>query len=249
MRALLSGAPGLTISRPFRYCALLFLLAALPAFAEPSPDLAARIDAGWRVQRRWAAVTANGSFLYDFGVKTWNGAGKLKESFTRSARVYNRGETHRTEILAATRDGRDDTANARAQEEKDQEKQASAPRARRKEDLPSPFDPRFRDRYVLTSEPAPDGGAALAFRPAAPFEGALQGRALYDPEGRLRRLELTLAKRPRFTRRLDFTVTIGPDGFPERVDSSGEVSLVIWKRTFESTLVLRDVRTGEKETR
>jgi len=190
-------------------------------------------------------VTANGSFLYDFGVKTWNGAGKLKESFTRSARVVNRGETHRTEILSATRDGRDDTASARAEEEK----QASAPRSRRKEDLPSPFDPRFRDRYVLTPEPGPGGGGALAFRPPAPFEPALQGRALYDPEGRMRRVEFTLARRPHFTRRLDFTVTIGLDGYPERVDSSGEVSLVIWKRTFESTLVLRDVRTGEKETR
>ena len=190
-------------------------------------------------------MTANGSFLYDFGVKTWNGAGKLKESFTRSARVFNRGETHRTEIIAATKNGRDDTAAARAEEEKS----SASPPPRRKDDLPSPFDPRFRDRYVLAPEPAPDGGGALTFRPRSSFEGALQGKALYDREGRLRRVEFTLAKRPRFTRRLDFTVTIGADGFPERVDSSGEISLVIWKRTFESTLVLRDVRTGEKETR
>ena len=214
--------------------------------AEPASDLAARIDAGWQVQRRWAAVTANGSFVYDFDLKTWNGAGKLKESFTRSARVVNRGEMHRTEVLSATRDGRDETAQARAEEDK----RTPDDRSRRKDDFPSPFDPRFRDRYAFVPEAAPDGGEVLAFQPRAPFDGAVQGRARYDDSGALRRVDFTLAKRPRFTRRLDFTIIIGADGYPERVDSSGDISLVVWKRRFESALVVRDVHPGgEKEAR
>lgn len=136
------------------------------------------------------------------------------------------------------------TAQARAEEEK---RSGEAP-PKRPDDLPSPFDPRFRDRYEFSSAPAEDGGASLSFHPRGSFEGALTGRALYDPEGSLRRVDFTLAKRPRFTQRLDFTIIIGGDGLPERVDSSGEVSLIVWKRRFESTLALRDIRAGEKET-
>jgi hypothetical protein len=33
------------------------------------------------------------------------------------------------------------------------------------------------------------------------------------------------------------------------VESGGEVSLVVWKRRFESTLLLREVRAGEPEAR
>ena len=190
------------------------------------------------------AVSANGSFVYDFSLKAWNGAGKLKESFTRSARVWNRGEEHRSEILSATRDGRDVTAEARA----DEAKENRAP-PKRKDDFPSPFDPRFRDRYAFEAEPGPDAGAVLAFRPRGSFDGALEGRATYGASGELRRVEFRLAKRPRFTKRLDFTVIIGDGGYPERVESGGEVSLVVWKRRFESTLLLRDVRAGEKEAR
>jgi hypothetical protein len=152
---------------------------------------------------------------------------------------------HRTEVLSATRDGRDETAEARAEEEK----RAPDDRSKRKDDFPSPFDPRFRDRYAFAPEAAPDGGETLAFHPQAPFDGAVEGRARYDASGALRRVDFTLAKRPRFTKRLDFTIIIGADGYPERVDSSGDISLLVWKRRFESALVVRDVHPGEKETR
>jgi hypothetical protein len=197
------------------------------------------------VQRRWTAITGNGSFVYAFSVKTFNSAGKLKESFTRDARVFNRGDEHRTEILSATKDGKDVTAEARAEEEK---RSGEGP-PKRPDDLPSPFDPRFRDRYEFSAGAAEDGMASLSFHPRGSFDGALAGRALFDAEGGLRRVDFTLAKRPHFTRRLDFTIIIGGDGLPERVESSGEVSLIVWKRTFESTLALRDIRAGEKETR
>ena len=169
----------------------------------------------------------------------------MKESFTREARVVNRGSEHRTEVLSATKDGKDITAEARAEEEK---RSGEAP-PKRPDDLPSPFDPRFRDRYEFAEGAAEEGAASLSFHPRAPFDGALSGRALYDLDGGLRRVDFTLAKRPRFTRRLDFTIIIGGDGLPERVESSGEVSLIVWKRKFESTLALRDIRAGEKETR
>ena len=57
-------------------------------------------------------------------------------------------------------------------------------------------------------------------------------------------MNFTLAKRPRFTRRLDFTIRIGADGLPERVESSGDVSLIVWERRFESTLALREIQAG-----
>ncbi|HET9795030.1 MAG TPA: hypothetical protein VFS34_11255 [Thermoanaerobaculia bacterium] len=214
---------------------------ALPLRAAEIPAL---VDSGWQTQRRWSAVTANGSFVYDFALNAWNGAGKLKESFTRSVRVSNRGEEHRSEVLSATRDGRDVTAEARAEELK-----PGRARPKAKDDFPSPFDPRFRDRYAFSEETAANGDPVLTFRPRAPFDGAIEGTAQYDAAGSVRRVHFTLAKRPRFTRRLDFTIEIGADGYPARVESDGEVSLVVWKRRFESTLHLRDVRAGEKEAR
>ena len=225
---------------------MVLLAAACVPAAEgaPAPSPPSLLDAGWAVQRRWAAVSANGSFVYDFSLKAWNGSGALKESFTRSARVWNRGDEHRSEILSATRDGRDVTEEARA----DEAKEKRAP-PKRKDDFPSPFDPRFRDRYAFDTAPAPGAGAILSFRPIGAFDGALEGSAAFDAAGALRRVDFRLAKRPRFTKRLDFTIIIGDGGLPERVDSGGEVSLVIWKRRFESTLLLRDVRAGETEAR
>jgi hypothetical protein len=216
---------------------------ALPLRAAEPTSL---LDAGWQVQRRWTAVSANGSFVYEFSLKAWNGAGKLKESFTRSVRVSNRGEEHRSEILSATKDGKDVTLEARADEEKSAARPPSRPKA--KDDFPSPFDPRFRDRYAFTQEPSA-GDTVLTFRPKGEFPGALEGNASYDAAGALRRVAFRLAKRPRFTKRLDFTIIIGGSGYPERVESGGEISLVIWKRRFESTLLLRDVRAGESEAR
>ncbi len=202
-----------------------------------------RIDAGWRVQRRWTAVSANGSFLYDFALKTWNGAGRLKESVTRSVRMTSRGGTHASEILAATRDGRDDTERARAEERQ----RAGTPERGNNNDFPSPFDPQFRDRYVFTEAPSPDGRAVLSFRPRTLFDRAVEGRAFFDATGGLRRVEFTLAKRPAFTKRLALAIMIGETGLPESVESSGEISLVVWKRRFESTLALHDVRPGGKD--
>jgi hypothetical protein len=219
------------------------LVAAVPP--SDSPSLAGLLDAGWQVQRRWTAVSANGSFVYEFSLQAWNGAGKLKESFTRTARVFNRGEEHRTEVLAATKDGKDVTAEARADEEKQGGRPRPKPKA--KDDFPSPFDPRFRDRYDFSQQVSPGGETELAFRPRGDFDGALEGNASYDATGAPRRVEFRLAKRPRFTKRLDFTIMIGENGYPERVESNGEISLVVWKRKFESTLILRDVRAGSQE--
>ncbi len=207
--------------------------------AEPA-SVQSRIDAGWQAQRRWAALSANGSFVYDFALKAWNGAGKLKESFTRVVRVSNRGEDHRSEILSATKDGRDVTEEARADEAK-----SPRPKTNEKDDFPSPFDPIYRDRYAFSEEIAPGGGTVLTFHPRNEFEGAIEGTVRYDPAGAVRRADFAPAKKPRFTRQLAFTVIIGEKGYPERVEASGEISLVVWKRKFESTLLLRDVREGE----
>ena len=229
---------------------IFFAVALLSAFtgvsadlppSSASPPLSGLLDSGWQVQRRWNAVSANGTFVYDFSLTTWNGAGKVKETLTRSARVVNRGETHRTEILSATKDGRDVTAQARADEEREQGRARPKP----KDDFPSPFDPRFRNRYVFDVGSGEGPGTELRFHPGTPFDRAVEGRARYDGSGVLRDVELRLAKRPRFTRNLAFTIIIGPDGYPQRVESGGEVSLIVWKRRFASTLVLRDVRAGE----
>jgi hypothetical protein len=220
----------------------LLLSATTPLRAAAPSSIPARIEAGWQVQRRWAAVSANGSFVYDFSLKAWNGAGKLKESFTRVARVSNRGEQHRAEILSATRDGRDVTEEARAEEGK-----SERPNRKGKDDFPSPFDPAYRDRYAFSEEAAPEGGTVLTFHPREAFDGAVEGRAEFDAAGAVRRVDFAPAKKPSFTRQLAFTIIIGGNGYPERVEASGEVSLVVWKRKFESTLLLRDVRAGDQE--
>lgn len=218
-----------------------------PPAAVPRADVAAIAslsDAAWRIQKRWEAIGAAGSFVYDFSLHTWNSAGRLKESITRVGRVINRGGEHRTEILSATKDGRDVTAEARADEEK---REHAPPPKRSSDDFPSPFDPRYRERYRFAAEPGADGGTAVTFSPRVLFDSALSGRALFDAAGTLRRVDFTLAKRPRFTRRLDFAIMISAAGVPERVESSGEASLLVWKRRFESTIVLSDVRAGAKE--
>ena len=176
-------------------------------------------------------------------MKTWNFAGKVKESLTREARVVNRGAEHRTEILSATKDGRDVTADARAEETK---RSAASP-SKRQDDFPSPFDPQFRERYRYGETTGPAGEPILSFEPRVPFDGAIAGKAAFDTGGGLRRVDFGLAKRPRFTKRLDFAIIIGADGLPERVESTGEVSLIVWRRRFESTLALREIRSGGKE--
>jgi len=228
------------IARRLLLAALLLVLAP-GAFAATLDE---KLDEGWRVQRRWTTLAANGSFVYAFSLKTWNGAGRLKESITREIRLSNRGTTHDWTVLSATKDGKDDTEAARAEERK----RAAEPETKRKDDLPSPFDPRFRNRYVFAEAPENGGGGELSFRPGAPFENALRGRAFFDGGGGLRRVEFTLDRRPAFTKRLDFTVLIAENGYPETVDTSGEISLVVWKRKFESRLVVREIRPGGKES-
>jgi len=227
--------------------ASLFLSAASVFAADlpsaPSASLAERLDAGWRVQRRWSAISSNGSFVYDFSLKTWNAAGKVKESLTREARVVNRGGEHRTEVLSATKDGRDVTADARAEESK----RSAAPPPKKANDFPSPFDPQFRDRYRFAETMGAAGEPILSFEPRRPFDGAIAGRAAFDGGGALRRVDFGLAQRPRFTKRLEFAIMIGADGLPERVESTGEVSLIVWRRRFESTLALREIHAGGKE--
>jgi hypothetical protein len=82
------------------------------------------------------------------------------------------------------------TAEARAEEEK---RSGEAP-PKRPDDLPSPFDPRFRDRYEFSAGAAEDGAASLSFHPRS-FDGALSGRSATGRGPPPRRLHL--AKRPR----------------------------------------------------
>jgi hypothetical protein len=217
--------------------ALAVLLSALGAGGVRASDVGTLIDAGWKVQQRWSSLARDGGFQYEFELRTWNGDNELKESLERVVRVENHGGASHTEILLARKDGRDETQKVRAEESRESRKAGSA----RKDDFPSPFDPRFRDRYAFELEPPRDGQAVLSFHPVKAFDRSVAGEALYDSEGRLRRVSFALVRSPLFTRHLRFTISFDETGNPSRVDSSGEVSLVVWKRRFESDVMLRDV--------
>ncbi len=225
--------------------ALLFFApaASAPAAARNAPvsddaALAVRIESAWRVQQRWASIVKNGNYDYAFELKTWSSE-RLKEQIERSARVESRDGVSRTEILSARKDGRDDLASAR-----EQQREAEGKRARgdgKSREFPSPFDPKYRAEYALAAEISRDGRPAVSFRPRRRLDGAIAGTVEFDGEGRPRRVAFTLAHAPIFTRNLRFTVSLDEKGNPERVESSGEVSLIVWKRRFESTLVVRNV--------
>lgn len=226
--------------------ALLFFgpAAFAPAAASIAPAsddaaLAARIESAWRVQQRWESIAKNGSYEYAFELKTWSSAERLKEQIERSARVESRDGVSRTEILSARKDGRDDLAGAR-----EQQREAEGKRARgdgKSKEFPSPFDPKYRAEYAFAAEISKDGRSALSFRPRRRLDGAIAGTAEFDGEGRPRRVAFTLAHAPIFTRNLRFTISLDVQGNPARVESGGEVSLIVWKRRFESTLVVRNV--------
>lgn len=237
--------PGGAFRVAFFLPALLFFAPAAPspaAAATPATDdaaLAARIESAWRVQQRWESVAKNGSYEYAFDLKTWSSGERLKEQIERSVRVESRDGVSRTEILSARKDGRDDLARAW-----EQQREAEGKRARgdgKSKEFPSPFDPKYRAEYALAAEISRDGHPAVSFRPRRRLDGAIAGTVEFDGEGRPRRVAFTLAHAPIFTRNLLFTISLDEKGNPERVESSGEVSLIVWKRRFESTLVVRNV--------
>ena len=223
--------------------AFLFFAAPGPAapIAAASDDaaLAARIESTWRVQQRWESVAKNGSYEYAFELKTWSATERLKEHVERSARVESRGGVSRTEILSSRKDGRDDLASAREDQREAEGKRARG--AGKSREFPSPFDPKYRAEYAFTVEVSKEGRPAVSFRPRRRLDGAISGTAEFDGEGRPRRVAFTLAHAPIFTRNLNFAISLDEQGNPARVDSSGEVSLIVWKRRFESTLVIRNV--------
>lgn len=221
--------------------ALVFSVAAAPA---PPSDaaLAARIESAWRVQQRWEGVTRNGSYEYEFELKTWSSTDRLKEHVERTARVEASGGVSRTEILASRRDGRDDLSSAR-----DGERESERKRGReggKSKEFPSPFDPKYRGEYAFAAGPSNEGRALVSFQPRRRLDGAIAGTVEFDAAGNPRRVAFTLAHAPIFTRNLSFTVSLDERGNPLRVESGGEVSLIVWKRRFESTLVVRNVVPG-----
>ncbi|MGH9443440.1 MAG: hypothetical protein ACRD16_14330 [Thermoanaerobaculia bacterium] len=221
--------------------------------AAPAGDdaaLASRIESAWRTQQRWEAVAKNGSFDYDFELKTWNGGNRLKEHLERSLRVVARNGVTRTEVLSSRKDGRDDLAAAREEQAgREKRRERTEGKEGKTKEFPSPFDPKYRGEYAFASAPAGPGRTSISFRPRRRLEGAIAGTAEFDPEGRVRRVVFTLAHPPIFTRNLSFTISLDAEGNPLRADSSGEISLIVWKRRFESSVVVRNVvpRPPEKE--
>lgn len=208
--------------------------------------IAARIESAWRIQRRWGEIARRGSFEYAFDLRTWNSAHRLKESLERIVRVDSRDGVSRSEIVAARRDGHDDLEAARREQADAERKKRGS--AKNENDFPSPFDPKFRDDYAFAEPSSGESGAILAFRPLRRMDAAIVGTVEFDGVGRPRKVAFTLAHPPIFTKNLRFTILLDEAGNPSRVDSSGEVSLIIWKRTFESTLVVRDVVPPTEKT-
>jgi hypothetical protein len=231
--------------RMIRFSSTTTLLAAALLFgdvkeAARAEDFSAELEAGWKVQQRWAAVSRNGSFQYALQFRAWNSSNKLKESIERVVRVWNRDGETRLETLEARRDGVDETEKVRAEEAR-----RPPERQEKKEDFPSPFDPRYRGQYVFESGVGESGGEVLSFRPVGHLEHAIAGTASYDSERRLRKVRFSPASLPIFAPRLDFTITFDEVGSPTQADSTGEVSLIVWKRRFEATVAVRDVRLAD----
>lgn len=205
--------------------------------ARGADDVGPMIEAGWKVQQRWEALSRDGGFEYDFALRAWNGSNELKETLERVVRVENHEGRGQSETLLARKDGKDETSKIREEETRAQSRGSAD---RKTDELPSPFDPRYRERYAFELERPGEGPAALAFRPIRPFEHAIRGRGIYDAAGRLREVRFELDRNPLFTRDLRFAILFDEEGNPSRVDSSGEVSLVVWKRRFESGVTLRN---------
>jgi hypothetical protein len=220
---------------------IVFSLVASAATAA-TPSVGTLVEEGWRIQERWRAVTEKGSFRYDFRLRTWNGENRVKEDIERVAVVEASGGQSRSEILVARKDGHDELEKAREEEARRRRKPAE-----KRESFPSPFDPKYRDRYQFAVA-AGEAGPQLVFRPLSPFEGSIAGRARFDVDGRLRRVEFTLAKPRFYTKNLAFAILLDAEGNPARVESSGLVTLVVWKRRFESELTVTDVRPAPPST-
>jgi hypothetical protein len=220
------------------------LAAAALALAAPSAWPAEApgplLDAGWAVQRQWQEIQRDGSFDYALTLTTWNSRGDVKETYERKATVRNRDGEHVSVVRSVLRNGKDETTKARREEERER-KRPRAGRGDASDRIPSPFDPEFRDKYDFRTVPGRNGEQALEFHPRERFDKALEGTARFDPDGRLRRVEFTLAKLPVFTKRLSFEIDFDEQGLPAHVRTEGEVSLLVWRRRFETIVEVSGV--------
>jgi len=217
------------------------VLAAAAAWAAGPPETSPFVEAGWTVQSQWQSIQVNGSFDYAMSLTTWNSRGEVKETYLREVTVRNRDGKHVSIVRSAVRNGKDETAKAR----REQQRERSQKREEKTEPIPSPFDPEFRAKYEFRLDRGENGAAKLEFHPRERFDKALEGSAGFDTEGRLRSLHFTLARLPVFTKRLEFEIEFDERGYPEHVRSEGEVSLVVWKRRFETVVDVSGIEPAD----
>jgi hypothetical protein len=221
---------------------LLIAAAVLARDAEARENLAARIDAGWKVQQRWHDVAEKGGFEYEFDLKMWNSSNRLKGSEHRLVRVTHARGDGGSLIVSSQKDGKDDTVQARRDQARREEKERKEKKAEKKDEFPSPFDPKFRDRYEFRLEARKDDLDVVSFSPREALEGAVMGKVGFDAEDRPRKVSFGLAHPPIFTKNVSVAISLDTEGNPVRTDSSGNISILIWKRRFESTIFVRNVR-------
>jgi hypothetical protein len=205
-------------------------------------NLASRIDAGWKVQQRWHDVSQKGAFEYEFDLKTWNSSNRLKESEHRLVRVTHALGDGGALIVSSQKNGQDNTARARREQARREEIERQEKKAEKRDEFPSPFDPRFRDRYQFRPEPPKENFDVVSFSPRDALEGAVVGKVWYDAAGRPRKVSFGLAHPPLFTKDVSIVISLDAEGNPVRTDSSGKISILVWKRRFESTIFVRNVR-------
>lgn len=214
----------------------------LPAIAGAAEELQSQIDAGWRVQQRWQDVARKGDFEYEFDLKVWNSSDRLKDSEHRFVRVTHAGPEGGALIVSSLKNGKDDTVEARRDQVRREEREKKESKAGKKDEFPSPFDPKFRGRYRFQAEPAEGGFEVVSFSPRGDLEGAVEGKAWYDGAGRPRKVSFRLARPPIFTKNVSVVISLDAEGNPVSTESSGGISLLVWKRRFESTIFVRNVR-------
>jgi hypothetical protein len=184
------------------------LLAGTPA-AAGEDALAALLPKLAEAERARAARNADVTVDFVTVVEELDGEGKVGSRTDILERRTTRGGQPTSEVLRATRDGRDVTAEVRAQRQKEQEK-------RRKEgrrDNASPFVPEVQGRYRFVLKGPVEGKAGqvrIGLVPREKDAELLEGEAVVDAERAvLLSLEGHPAKLPPLADRVDLRFDFG----------------------------------------
>ncbi|HET9452565.1 MAG TPA: hypothetical protein VFO83_16865 [Aggregicoccus sp.] len=230
---------------------LLLVLLALPAHAQQQVDLPALLQRlgqgtpgmGYLVQQRLQSMTVTSL------TEERDGGGRVTHTRERVQRMAERDGRRASELVRARDDGRDVTAQQRAEAERRGTEQAQKADPSSSFELPFTPENQPRHRFSVVGPDAQDPSKLrLRFEPAdEPGQQVMQGEALVDPErGHVLQLRFRPSQFPsllvdRMDVEMDFRAHPDVGAVVDRIVVDWEGGLLFFKKRGRSAVTFSDV--------